>query len=53
MTTRSLKKCKHQSTYTWLNLWFKAEFEKLDADPSYRPNFFGGSVTSSDLLKMF
>ena len=31
----------------------KAEFEKLDADPSYRPNFFGGSVTSSDLLKMF
>jgi hypothetical protein len=31
----------------------KSEFEKLDADPSYRPNFFGGSVTSSDLLKMF
>ena len=29
MKTRSLKKCKHQSTYTWLNLWFKTEFEKL------------------------
>ena len=29
MKTRSLKKCKHQATYTALHLWFKAEFEKL------------------------
>ena len=29
MKTRSLKKCKYQATYTWLNLWFKSEFEKL------------------------
>jgi hypothetical protein len=29
MKTRSLKKCKYQSTYTALHLWFKAEFEKL------------------------
>jgi hypothetical protein len=29
MKTRSLKKCKYQATYTGLNLWFKAEFEKL------------------------
>lgn len=31
----------------------KSELEKLDADPSYSPNFFGGSVSASDLLKMF
>ena len=29
MKTRSLKKCKYQSTYTALHLWFKSEFEKL------------------------
>jgi len=31
----------------------KSELAKLDADPSYSPNFFGSSVTASDLLKMF
>ncbi len=31
----------------------KSELEKLDADPSYSPNFFGSSVSASDLLKMF
>jgi len=29
MKTRKVKKCKYQSTYTWLNIWFKSEFEKL------------------------
>ena len=31
----------------------KSELAKLDADPSYSPNFFGSSVTVSDLFKMF
>jgi hypothetical protein len=31
----------------------KSELQRLDADPSYSPNFFGSSVTASDLLKMF
>jgi|LauGreDrversion4_2_1035121.scaffolds.fasta_scaffold10566_5 hypothetical protein len=31
----------------------KSELEKLDADPSYSPSFFGGSITSRDLLEMF
>ena len=34
-------------------LIIKSELKKLDADPSYSPNFYGGSVTASDLLKMF
>ena len=31
----------------------KSELAKLDADPAYSPNFFGSSVSASDLLKMF
>ena len=31
----------------------KSELAKLEADPSYQPHFFGGSVNAEDLIKMF
>jgi hypothetical protein len=33
--------------------WIKSELAELDADPTYKPRFFGARVTGVDLLKNF
>ena len=33
--------------------FIKSELADLEADPSYKPQFFGGGVTAEDLIKLF